>query len=208
MPSLSSIHSAKRFSYYRNKLIQELIDKGLVSFIPFKELMLSYSEGCLITKKDIKTNKGNHPCILYFELYRYGCCIEEVKTFIDIESLGNKRFCEYGDFLISNSGFEIERIGKGSAYLCDFKAIVSEHIWVIKHNQEPRYLSYAWATNHVKRQILKLEKTGVSAIHIYMDELKEITVPIPDLNVQKKIADQLDFFRKTLDPNSTEIIHI
>lgn len=180
---------------------------GSGEYVPLGDLIQNFHEGALITKKDVSNNPGTHPCVVYYELYKYGCRIDKPKTYINKEAIPKQRFCKYGDLLLCNAAFDISRMCKASVYLYDLPALVSEHIWVFKHNQDPVYLAYAWSTNHVNKQILKLEKPGVSAMHISIDEIKKVTVPILSPEKQNLIVEKLNLIWEGLDPDVRELIH-
>ena len=66
-------------------------------------------------------------------------------------------------------------------------------IVVLKHNQNPRYLSYALSTTNAQMQKSK-GKVKSKVVHSSVPALKEILVPIPSLEEQERIANILDKF--------------
>src|SRR5699024_10499902 len=64
---------------------------------------------------------------------------------------------------------------------------------VLKHKQEPRYISYALSTTNAQIQKSK-GKVKSKVVHSSIPALKEIVIPLPDFEIQKRIADILDNF--------------
>ena len=66
---------------------------------------------------------------------------------------------------------------------------------MLKHRQEPRYLAYALSTTNAQAQKSK-GKVKSKVVHSSVPAIKEIVIPLPDLDTQKRIADLLDNFHK------------
>ena len=65
----------------------------------------------------------------------------------------------------------------------------------LKHNQDPRYMAYALSTTNAQIQKSK-GKVKSKVVHSSVPAIKEIKIPLPDINTQRKIADILDNFHK------------
>ena len=100
---------------------------------------------------------------------------------------------EYGDILFTITGESVEEIAKSIVYLGDDKCLAGGDIVVLKHNQNPRYLSYALSTTNAQMQKSK-GKVKSKVVHSSVPALKEILVPIPSLEEQERIANILDNF--------------
>lgn len=75
---------------------------------------------------------------------------------------------------------------------------------VMKHNQEPRYMSYVLSTTSAQIQKSK-GKVKSKVVHSSVPALKEIVIPLPSLERQKQIADILDNFHQLCNDISVGI---
>lgn len=94
-------------------------------------------------------------------------------------------------------------------YLGNEKPIVGEKIYVIKHNQNPKFLSYMFSTKYVRKQIENIAKP-TTVFNFYTYQLKKIKIPLPSLEEQEKIVQTLDKFNnnlRDLDNKTQELIH-
>jgi type I restriction enzyme S subunit len=73
------------------------------------------------------------------------------------------------------------------------KCFAGGDIVVMKHNQNPKYISYALSTANAQVQKSK-GKVKSKVVHSSIPALKEITIPIPPLEEQARIVDILDRF--------------
>lgn len=103
-------------------------------------------------KKDQITSTGT-PCVRYGEIYTsYGVWFEECKSFTDESILDSKKYFEHGDILFAITGENIEDIAKCTAYVGHDKCLAGGDIVVLKHEQNPKYLSYALSTKDAINQ--------------------------------------------------------
>ncbi|GCE63899.1 putative type-1 restriction enzyme specificity protein MPN_089, partial [Candidatus Mycoplasma haematohominis] len=75
------------------------------------------------------------------------------------------------------------------------KAIAGGNMFLLTHNQNPKYLSYALSTHHAKLQKQKYAKEG-AIVSISTNGLKKIKIPLPPLEIQKQISETLDVLRE------------
>ena len=73
------------------------------------------------------------------------------------------------------------------------KCFAGGDIVVMKHNQTPKYISYALSTSNAQAQKSK-GKVKSKVVHSSIPALKEITIPIPSLVEQERIVSILDRF--------------
>ncbi|GCE64087.1 putative type-1 restriction enzyme specificity protein MPN_089 [Candidatus Mycoplasma haematohominis] len=64
-----------------------------------------------------------------------------------------------------------------------------------RHNQNPKYISYALSLNTSKQQKKRYASKGV-AVYIKSKDIKKIKIPLPPLEIQKQIVQVLDAFRE------------
>ena len=150
------------------------------------------SKGKGISKSDI-TKEGT-PCIRYGELYTYYNEITEKilsKTQLDKNSLV---LSEYGDILIPSSGETPEDIATATCVLNENIAIGGD-ITILKTTENPIYLSYY--INAKTKNIAKYAQ-GVSIVHLYYDDFKNIELFIHSKEEQEKIANFLSLIDKKI----------
>ncbi|MDQ9884929.1 restriction endonuclease subunit S, partial [Acinetobacter baumannii] len=83
-------------------------------------------------------------------------------------------------------GESVEDIAKSCAYVGHDKCLAGGDIVVLKHNQDPKYLSYALSTTEAKMQKSK-GKVKSKVVHSNVLAIKEIMIPVPPLEVQHEI---------------------
>ncbi|MDE7121341.1 MAG: restriction endonuclease subunit S, partial [Oscillospiraceae bacterium] len=71
--------------------------------------------------------------------------------------------------------------------------LVGGDILVIKHNQNSKYLSYTLSTTNARIQKSK-GKIKSKVVHASLESIKQIKIPVPPLEEQKRIVEILDRF--------------
>lgn len=146
--------------------------------------------------KVIEQKIGNVPVIKVGDIsglknpYVYEC-----KTFLDDSNIKNKKIAKYGDILMIYKSGSNNLVGKIFLYLGKYNCVIGKNIYIIKHNQNSRYLFHILNVPEIQQQI----KVGMSKKHMHgllfrirLEDLKNISVPIPSLENQKLISDYLD----------------
>ena len=142
-------------------------------------------------KRDQVTKEGM-PCVRYGEIYTtYNIGFDKCVSHTDLSQISSPKYFEHGDLLFAITGESVEDIGKTIAYLGHEKCLSGGDIVVLKHNQDPKYLSYALsAPNAIKQK--GSGKTKLKVVHTNIPALKEIIIPIPSLDEQQRIVSRLD----------------
>lgn len=175
----------KQYEHYRDSL---LTFGHEVEWKTLEEITTDMYRGAGI-KRDEVTADGT-PCVRYGEIYnQYNiwfdkCCS---KT-----HAGTKTF-SHGDVLFAITGEKIEKIAKSCVYMGNDTCFVNGDIVVMKHNQNPKYVSYALSTTNAQLQKSK-GKVKSKVVHSSVPALKAITIPIPSLPEQQRIVNILDRF--------------
>lgn len=134
--------------------------------------------------------------------------IDECKYFVDPDRIKNKKYCEKGDLLIAGVSVSKESVGMAVAYLGNEKPMIGDEIRLIKHQQNPKFLSYMFSTKYIRKQIESISKP-TTVFNLYSTQLKKIKIPIPSLEEQERIVQTLDKFNnnlKRLDNKTQELI--
>lgn len=174
-----------------------------VAYVSLGNLATDIYRGAGI-KRDEVTEKGI-PCVRYGEIYTlYDISFCECVSHTTEDVVAKPKYFEYGDIIFAITGESVEEIGKSIAYLGNEKCMAGGDTVVMKHNQEPRYISYALSTTEVQAQKSK-GRVKSKVVHSSVPALKEIVIPLPPLEEQKRIADILDNFHQLCNDISAGI---
>ena len=180
-----------QYSWYRDYLLKF---ENKVKIVKLKDIATEMYRGNGIKKEEVR--ETGIPCVRYGEIYTdYGISFEKTKSYTDENLIINKKYIEYGDILFAITGESVEEIGKSTAYIGKEKCLVGGDILVMKHKQDPVYLSYILSTENAQKQKSK-GKIKSKVVHTNATDIGEIEIPLPPLEVQKRIVEVLDNFEK------------
>ncbi len=180
----------KQYEYYRDYFCET----SECEWRTLGEIATEFYHGSGI-KRDELTENGT-PCIRYGEIYTtYGVHFNKCISYTDENNIKSKKYMEYGDILFAITGESVEDIAKSTTYLGKEKCLVGGDIVVMKHNQNPKYLSYALSTTNAKIQKSK-GKIKSKVVHSNVPSIKEIRIPVPPIEEQQRIVNILDRFDK------------
>ena len=181
----------KQYSWYRDYLLKF---ENKVEIVKLKDIATEMYRGNGIKREEVR--ETGIPCVRYGEIYtEYGIAFEKTKSYTDENLIINKKYIEYGDILFAITGESVEEIGKSTAYIGKEKCLVGGDILVMKHKQDPVYLSYVLSTENAQKQKSK-GKIKSKVVHTNATDIGEIEIPLPPLEVQKRIVEVLDNFEK------------
>lgn len=181
----------KQFNYYRDELIKTAHG---VEYKNLEEIATDMYRGAGI-KRDEVTETGI-PCVRYGEIYTtYNVLFDSCVSHTDETKQKSKKYFEYGDVLFAITGESVEEIAKSTVYLGSDKCLAGGDIVVMKHNENPKYIGYALSTNEAQMQKSK-GKVKSKVVHSSVPALKEISIPIPSLKEQERIASLIENFDK------------
>ncbi len=179
----------KQYEYYREKL---LTFGDEVERVELGEIGYQFFRGSGITRNQLK-EKGI-PCIRYGEIYTsYNIYFDKCFSYTYEDEIKNPKYIEKGDILFAITGESVEEIGKSCAYIGSERCLVGGDILVMKHNQNPKYISYALSAYDAIRQKTK-GKIKSKVVHTNLQSISKIKIPLPPLEEQQKIVDILDRF--------------
>ncbi len=168
-------------------LFAELCPDG----IPHKtlgEIATDMYRGAGIKREEVTVD--GFPCVRYGEIYTtYGIWFDSCASYTQS---GTKTF-EHGDILFAITGESVEEIAKSCAYIGHEKCYAGGDIVVMKHTQDPKYISYALSTVDAQTQKSK-GKVKSKVVHSSIPALQAITIPLPPLAIQREIVRILDNF--------------
>lgn len=181
----------KQYEYYRDSLLTFGDD---VPMVKLGDIATDIYRGAGI-KRDEVTADGI-PCVRYGEIYTaYDISFTECVSHTKEDVVTTPKYFEHGDIIFTITGESVEEIAKSIAYLGYEKCMAGGDTVVMKHTQEPRYISYALSTTDAQTQKSK-GKVKSKVVHSSVPALKDIEIPLPNIETQKRIADLLDNFHK------------
>lgn len=190
----------KQYEYYRDTLLTK---NEQIPRVKLCEIATSLYRGAGI-KRDQVTEKGV-PCVRYGEIYTtYDTCFSDCVSHTDEKYLANPKYFEHGDILFAITGESVEDIAKSIAYLGHDKCLAGGDIVVMKHNQNPHYLTHVLSTGMARAQKSK-GKVKNKVVHSSVPSIEQIEIPLPSLNDQQKYADILDDFYLALNKLRSEL---
>ena len=179
----------KQYEYYRDNLLKFDIS---IPKVKLKDIATDIYRGSGITREQV--TEDGIPCVRYGEIYTtYNIWFDECKSHTKIENVANPKYFEYGDILFAITGENVEDIAKSTAYVGNDKCLAGGDIVVMKHKQNPKYLSYALSTHNAQQQKSK-GKIKSKVVHSSVPAIEEIEIPLPDLDVQNRLVNVLDNF--------------
>ena len=159
----------------------------------------SFFKGGGGTKED-ETEEG-HPCIRYGDLYtRHDFHIHESRSRIGPERAGSYTELQYGDLLLAGSGETLEEIGKSAANLLREPAFCGGDVVIFRSEVEidATFLGYATDCSSARYQKTCMGR-GVTVMHIYSSELKNLAIPLPPVDEQVQIGAYLNHETSRID---------
>ena len=178
----------KQYEYYREELLT--FEKG----VEFKALG---EVGTLIRGSGLQKNdfiEDGVGCIHYGQIYTYyGTYTDKTKSFVSQELAKSLKKVNKGDLVITSTSENIEDVCKAVAWLGEDEIVTGGHATILKHNENPKYLSYYFRTASFSNQKRKYAK-GTKVIDVCAKDLAKIRVPIPTLAEQERIVGVLDRF--------------
>lgn len=169
----------KQYEYYRDTMLS--VDTQ-IPIVKLKDIATEMYRGSGI-KRDQVTSEGI-PCVRYGEIYTtYNTWFEKCISHTKLEYVSSPKYFEHGDILFAITGESVEDIAKSIAYIGHEKCLAGGDIVVMKHKQNPKYLSYVLSTYNARLQKSKgkikskvvvtfrdLEQATIDAIKCFGDD--------------------------------------
>ena len=156
------------------------------------EIATDMYRGSGITRDQI--TEDGISCVRYGEIYTtYGIWFDKCVSHTHLEDIQSKKYFEHGDILFAITGESVEDIAKSTAYMGNEKCLAGGDIVVMKHKQNPKFLSYVLSTTDAQKQKGK-GKVKSKVVHSSVPAISEITIPLPPIEEQERIVKILDRF--------------
>ena len=134
------------------------------------------------------------PCIRYGDLYTsHTYFIHQSRGCISRERVEDYTPIIYGDVLFAASGETTEEIGKSAVNLIKDEAYCGGDIILFRPSIEahPKFMGYVTDFRPATDQKARMGR-GFTVVHVYSDQLKRLSVPLPPLREQTSIVRFLD----------------
>ena len=151
-----------------------------------------FSKGNGGNKEDAK--ESGVPCVRYGDLYTsHNFFIETSRSYVSPERANDYTPIQFGDVLFAGSGETIDEIGKSAVNLIRADACCGGDVILFRSNREvsDRFMGYATDCAPTAIQKARMGR-GITVMHIYAAELKNLIVALPPLPEQTAIARFLD----------------
>lgn len=158
-----------------------------------------FVKGYGVPKDHIK--KDGYPCLTYGDLYtKYDVVIKNIQSFIDDEDAATSQKIYDGDILFAGSGETPEDIGKCAAYIDKQVAYAGGDIIILRPTMPYNnlVLSYILNSDIGGKQRYQMAQ-GHSVVHIYPCNLEKISIPLPPLAEQERIAELLGTWDRAIE---------
>ena len=191
----------KQYEHYRNQLL-DISDKDSSYIVPFGDIC-KIIRGNGVQKSDfVDVGVG---CIHYGQIYTYyGSYSYTTNRFVSQDVFNKAVKASKGDIIMTDTSENVEDICKSVAYLGDEDIAVSNHSFIIKHNQNPKYLSFCTLTYSFGLQKKKVV-FGAKVSSIKQDNLAKINIYLPPIEEQNQIVSKLDTFKNLIQSLEQEI---
>lgn len=180
--------------------VEELIQQLCPAGVEFKELgELGYLYGGLTGKSKIDFQGGNAKFVTYMNIFSNISVKTDIDIFVNIGENENQNRVEYGDVLFTGSSETPNECGMSSV----LTEKITEPLYLNSfsfgfrlHDKElflPDFLKYLFRDDSLRKQI-GLTASGVTRFNISKKRFAKVTIPIPPIPIQHKIAYILDSF--------------
>jgi len=123
----------------------------------------------------------------------FGICANEVIKNIPEDEYNKSKHAVKNDIVMAVTSENVEDVCSCTAWLGEDEIAISGHTAIIHHNQNAKYLSYYFHTDHFFSQKKKLAH-GTKVIEVTPDKLLDIVIPLPTIQKQEEIVEVLDKF--------------
>ena len=132
------------------------------------------------------------PCIHYGDIYTYyGLSVTKTKGCINPELAKKMRFAKKNDVIVVQAGENNWDIGVGIAYFGEEPAAVHDACFILRHEQNPMFLTYYLRSYNYHLYLLDYVHEG-KICSFLKPALENAPIPLPPLPEQQQIVAKLD----------------
>ena len=134
------------------------------------------------------------PCIHYGDMYTYyGLYANQTKGFLNSDIAKRMRYAEKNDVVIVAAGENKDDLGNALAWLGQEPAAVHDACFIFKSKLFPNYLSHVCRTKKYHDQV-RMFANEAKICSVSGQDLARVKIPVPEYELQVKIANILDRF--------------
>ncbi len=182
--------SAKPYPKRLKSLLQTLAPKG----VEFRKLgdIGEFTRGNGLLKSDLQ-DKGR-PVVHYGQIHtQYNLSIDKTTSYVNDALFHKLKKAKPNDILIATTSENVKDVGKSIAWLGNEEIAFSGDMYSYSTNENPKFIIYYFQTWFFQKEKEK-RITGTKVMRIHENDLKQITIPIPPLEIQQEIVKILDQF--------------
>ncbi|MGL2882622.1 restriction endonuclease subunit S [Helicobacter pylori] len=182
--------SAKTYPKRLKTLLQTLAPKG----VEFRKLgdIGEFTRGNGLLKSDLQ-DKGR-PVVHYGQIHtQYNLSIDKTISYVNEALFHKLKKAKPNDILIVTTSENVKDVGKSIAWLGNEEVAFSGEMYSYSTNENPKFIIYYFQTYFFQKEKEK-KITGTKVMRIHENDLKQITIPIPPLEIQQEIVTILDQF--------------
>ena len=139
------------------------------------------------------------PCIHYGDIYTYyGLSATKTRGFIKQELAKKMRFANKNDVVVVQAGENNWDIGVGVAYFGEEPAAVHDACFILKHKQDPMYISYYLRSYDYHWYLLDYVHEG-KICSFLKPALENAPIPLPPISEQQSIVATLNDIKSKVD---------
>ena len=139
------------------------------------------------------------PCIHYGDIYtHYGLSVTKTRGCIKPELAQKMRFANKNDVVVVQAGENNWDIGVGVAYFGEKPAAVHDACFILKHKQDPMFISYYLRSYNYHRYLVDYVHEG-KICSFLKPALENAPIPLPPLSEQQNIVTTLDSLKSKVD---------
>jgi type I restriction enzyme M protein len=165
--------------------------------LPLEEVCLEIKNGIAVKQNKFK---GNYKVSRIESIANGVFNINKTQYTDDLPS--DNDFLEFGDILFSHIN-SFDHLAKTAMYLGNDKSVIHGiNLIKLKPNKcmiNPTYLSYILKSNKFVNTAQKLGQRAVNQASIRVSELRKLSIPVPSLDKQQEIINELDSYQKIVD---------
>lgn len=152
-----------------------------------------FFKGGNISRSDLIEEGEGIAAVLYGDIYtKYDIVASRIVSRVSTKATHNAIWLAKGDLLMTGSGETREDIGKCVVFNADEPTCAGGDVIIFKQNIfDPAFLSYSQNSPQAKYQ-KAISAKGEIIVHTYGSKLRDLVMPFPDIEEQKRIAAFLD----------------
>ena len=157
----------------------------------------------LTGKQKTDFEHGSEPYIPYVNVYKNMVADTSACESVSVSEREHQNKVRYGDILFTQSSETLEEVGLSSVWLGDFEPFLNSFCFGIHFHENlcifPLYVAHYFRSTDARLKIMH-EGQGITRVNLSAERIKAISIPLPPMEVQKKIG----MFLKSLNDKINE----